>query len=198
MNEGSEAPLRIMLVDDDPLVLMTLKRALTAEGHAVVATGDPHKALTLLAGEAVDVLISDLDMPGMSGLALLAQVRQAHPAIVRILLTGAATLNSALEAINKGEVFRYLTKPWRTEELRTAIGDAAARAKEERLIALVASADQRRAGLLGAIEEAFPGLTRFERVDGAYVVGEQNVARGLVHFAEGLSALWKPDPPGTP
>jgi DNA-binding NtrC family response regulator len=139
------------------------------------------------------VLISDLDMPGMSGLVLLAQVRQEHPAVVRILLTGAATLNSALEAINKGEVFRYLTKPWRAEELRAAIGDAAARAKEERLIAQVASADQRRAGLIAAIEEAFPGLTQFERVEGAYAVSESNVARALAHFeGEGLSALWKP------
>jgi DNA-binding NtrC family response regulator len=192
MNEAPDAPLRIMLVDDDPLVLMTLKRALAAEGHQVVATNDPRKVVGMLATDPADVLISDLDMPGLSGLALLAQVRQEHPAVVRILLTGAATLNSALDAINKGEVFRYLTKPWRSDELRTAIGDAAARAKEERLIAIVASADQRRAGLLAAIEEAFPGVTRVERVEGAYVVEADNVARGLAHFeGEGVSALWK-------
>ena len=191
MNDA-DGQLRVMLVDDDALVLQTLKRALTNEGHAVTAIGDPRKVIGMLAEQPVDVLISDLDMPGMSGLALLAQVRQEHPAVVRILLTGAATLNSALEAINKGEVFRYLTKPWRAEELRAAIGDAAARAKEERLIAQVASADQRRAGLIAAIEEAFPGLTKFERVEGAYVVSESNVARGLAHFeGEGLSALWK-------
>jgi DNA-binding NtrC family response regulator len=191
MRDG-EPPLTILVVDDDPLVLMTLKRALAAEGYKVFETGDPKEAPGVLAREAIDVLISDLDMPGMSGLALLAQVRREFPAVVRILLTGAATLGSALDAINKGEVFRYLTKPWRTEELRAAITDAAGRAKEERWIANAASADQRRAGLLAAIEEAFPGLTRLERSEGDYVVDAQNVARGLEHLGDpALLALWK-------
>jgi len=187
-----EPPLRLLLVDDDPLVLATLKRALVAEGHNVIDSGDPHQALALLAHEPVDVLISDLDMPGMSGLALLAHARREHPAVVRILLTGAATLSSALEAINKVEVFRYLTKPWFREDLHAAISEAAARAKEERYLASVASAEQRRAGLLAAIEEAFPGVTQVERSDGEYVVDPHSVARGLAHLDDpALWGLWK-------
>jgi DNA-binding NtrC family response regulator len=196
-DEGGEAagpPLTILLVDDEPLVLRALKRSLAREGYRILDASDPTLALAVIARENVDVLITDIDMPKMSGVELVAQVRQQYPKVVRILLTGAATLGSALQAINEGEVFRYLTKPWDVAELLETIRAAAARVEEAGRLVEADAVAQRKGQLMEAIEVAFPGLTKVERTDGDYVVDPQCVARGLAHFeSQALWALWQGD-----
>ncbi len=115
------SPCSLLLVDDEPEILESLRRALRDDGYELLTTTSPVEAMAILAQRHIDVLVSDLRMPDVSGLELVTHVRKNHPAVVRVLLTGFATLDSALEAINEGAVGRYLTKPWDNDELRENI-----------------------------------------------------------------------------
>jgi DNA-binding NtrC family response regulator len=185
--------LTVLLVDDEPAVLRALGRMVSVEGHHVLKAEDPEVALEMMAREKVDVVVADIDMPRMNGVELVAQIRRRYPAVVRILLTGRATLGSTIDAINEGEVFRYVTKPWDVTEMRTTLRQAAARVEENSRVLRTRAASERRRRLLEGIEEAFPGLTKFNRVDAEYVIDPMSVGRGLAQFDSQL-ALWR----GTP
>ncbi len=104
------------MVDDEPYILSTLSALLVNEFE--VLTADTADAAQRLFGQRdIDILLTDQKMPRMSGVTLLEWVRKNHPKTVRLLMTGFAELEEAVEAINRGQVFRYLFKPWRTDEL---------------------------------------------------------------------------------
>jgi response regulator RpfG family c-di-GMP phosphodiesterase len=114
---------RILLVDDDPLILQALTRILRAEGYEVVAHPDPSVAVT---ERDFTVVITDFMMPQMNGIELLAKMRAANPNAVRILLTAAADFKVASDAVNRGEIFRLLGKPWTLTELTSCVKQAVA------------------------------------------------------------------------
>jgi response regulator RpfG family c-di-GMP phosphodiesterase len=189
------APLNVLLVDDEPAVLRALGRLLSVDGHNVLKAEDPAVALELLGREKVDVVVADIDMPRMNGVELVAQIRRLYPAVVRILLTGRATLGSTIDAINEGEVFRYVTKPWDPVEMRATLCQAAARVEENHRVQRARSTAERQQRLLTGIEEAFPGLTTVSRVDDEYVIDSMSVGRGLAQFdSPHLLALWRGEP----
>lgn len=106
-------PRRILIVDDDATILLILSRTLTREGYEVVKAQGPEEALTRLEQEGpFDLAITDNQMPGMTGVVLLAEMRARHPEMIRVLLTGHADVETAVRAINQGQIFRFLTKPW--------------------------------------------------------------------------------------
>ena len=108
---------RILCVDDDPNILEGYKRQLRKEFELATAVG-PEQGLRMVTEEGpFAVVVSDLQMPGMSGVEFLAQVRAHEPDTVRMLLTGNAELQAAIEAINQGQIFRFLTKPCTSELL---------------------------------------------------------------------------------
>src|SRR5688500_8080458 len=102
----------VLLVDDEPEVISAIKEALCHESYEIVGVGDPVEALRLLASKAFDVVVADEKMPNMGGAEFLAVVRRDFPATVRIILTGHASVGSAVRAINEGAVYRYLLKPF--------------------------------------------------------------------------------------
>jgi response regulator RpfG family c-di-GMP phosphodiesterase len=112
---------RILCVDDEPRVVDSL--AVQLRHHYQVSTANSgSQALNLLKEQGPpEVLVSDMRMPGMDGAALLKQVRQLYPETVRILLTGETGRDAAIAAVNEGQIFKFLTKPCRTEQLRAAI-----------------------------------------------------------------------------
>lgn len=160
----------VMFVDDDPMILAILARSARRMGYQVVTANDPTTVPATLRAQPVDILVSDVDMPGMTGLELLAQVRAAQPDIVRLLLTAHGSLETALAAINQGEVFRFLTKPWREEDLRDALAMAATRIKDHRSLRDARQVTERRAKLLAALESDHPGISSVARRDGAYTI----------------------------
>ncbi|AEB58068.1 putative two-component response regulator [Ectopseudomonas mendocina NK-01] len=118
------APVRIMFVDDEERILRSL--ALQFRRHYEVLTeSDPLRALQRLREEHVDVLVSDQRMPQMSGAQLLAEAREIVPNTLRILLTGYSDLDAAVDAVNNGGIFRYLTKPWDQQEMAFTLRQAA-------------------------------------------------------------------------
>lgn len=119
----------VLCVDDEQFVVASLARLLRHDYNVLTATSG-EDALALVQHHKVDVLVSDQRMPGMKGVDLLRRVKDASPATMRILLTGYADLNAIVDSVNEGEVFRYITKPWKNEVLRYTVNVAAKAAAE--------------------------------------------------------------------
>lgn len=118
---GAPSPWTLLCVDDEPNILSALKRSLRTEQWRVLTAASGTEALEVMGREGVDLVISDMRMPGMDGAQLLEQVGQRWPASIRILLTGHADMNATVAAINRGRIFRYLNKPWNDDELRATV-----------------------------------------------------------------------------
>ncbi len=101
----------VLLLDDEPKVLSGLKRALRKEPYELLCATTVDEAFAILHAQPIDAVISDQDMPGMTGTAFLAKVREAYPSTCRFMLTGKATLDVALQAINDDAVRQFFTKP---------------------------------------------------------------------------------------
>jgi response regulator RpfG family c-di-GMP phosphodiesterase len=116
---------RVLYVDDEPALCRAFSRIFSARPDlSVVAVGSPDEALSLLGRETFDVIVSDLRMPGMSGLELLAAARRRSPETRRLLVSGYADFETALDAINEVGIDRLLTKPWQNDEVRGAVEGA--------------------------------------------------------------------------
>jgi len=121
---ASGRPRTILLVDDEENILSSLKRLLRRDGYRILTAGGGEQGLQLLAGEAVDVIVSDQRMPNMTGVEFLRQVKILYPETVRIVLSGYTELQSITDAINEGAIYKFLTKPWDDEQLRANILEA--------------------------------------------------------------------------
>lgn len=111
----------ILLVDDEEMVVKSLRRALIDEDYEVFSAQSGKDALTILADRHIKVIVCDERMPEMSGAELLSIISRRYPSTVRIMLTGHATLESAMKAVNEGEITRFFSKPWNDLELKFAI-----------------------------------------------------------------------------
>jgi two-component system, probable response regulator PhcQ len=129
---------QVLLVDDEPEVISAIKEALFHEPYEIVGIGDPLEALRVLASKPFDVVVADEKMPNMGGAEFLGTVRRDFPATIRIILTGHATVSSAVQAINEGAVYRYLLKPFPAsalgEIIRQGLGDRQATELRDRIV----------------------------------------------------------------
>ncbi len=115
----------VLFVDDEANTLNALKRALLNEPYETIFADSAKEALEILAAKQVHVIISDMRMPQMSGLELLEIVKREYPYIIRLLFSAYTDIHTLLAAINQGEIFRFVAKPWGLdEELRTIIRQA--------------------------------------------------------------------------
>ncbi len=118
---------RILIVDDEEIVLVALYETLRREHYEVVTTSDPATALAELKKKEFSVIITDQRMPALTGLELLAQARRIQPNATRILITAVLSLDTVIDAINKGEIYRFVVKPWLREELLVTVKNAVQR-----------------------------------------------------------------------
>jgi diguanylate cyclase (GGDEF)-like protein/PAS domain S-box-containing protein len=114
----------LLLLDDEPNVLSSLVRLLRRDGYQILTAHNAQEAFSLLATHEVQVVVSDQRMPDMNGTEFLSRVRKLYPGTVRIILSGYAELESVLNAINRGEIYRFYTKPWDDQALRDNIREA--------------------------------------------------------------------------
>ena len=114
----------VLLVDDDKNLLQGLMRALRSQPYTLLTANSAEEAAFLLKSNTIDVVVSDECMPGMRGTDYLKWVAKNFPETVRILLTGKPSPDTAVRAVNQGQVFRFLTKPCRDWDLAMAIRDA--------------------------------------------------------------------------
>ncbi len=123
MNRPSEKA-SILVVDDEPDILDALREQLSWEGYEVTACAGGSEAIAVLQRSRFAVIISDQRMPGMSGLELMAHARALQPNASRVLLTGVLSLDTLVGAINQGEIFRFIAKPWMRAELLATVDNA--------------------------------------------------------------------------
>jgi EAL domain-containing protein (putative c-di-GMP-specific phosphodiesterase class I)/FixJ family two-component response regulator len=114
----------LLLVDDEPNILSALKRQLRGSGLRILTAPGGKEGMALLETEAVDVIVSDQRMPGMTGVEFLRAVKTSHPDTVRIVLSGFTELQSVTDAVNEGAIYKFLTKPWDDTQLREHIQEA--------------------------------------------------------------------------
>ena len=121
----------VLIVDDEPYILPILTGLVSRE-FEVVSANSADEAQQVLERRSIDIVLSDQRMPRRTGIELLEWVRQHRPRTVRLLMTGFAELEDAVDAINKGQVYHYLLKPCRTEELLSVLRNAAEKLRLER------------------------------------------------------------------
>jgi DNA-binding NtrC family response regulator len=114
---------RVLLVDDEDAYVETLAKRLTRRGLSVLTADRGEKALALLAGHPVDVVILDVKMPGMDGIETLTRIKKDHPDVEVIMLTGHANVDAAIRGMEQG-AFDYLMKPAEMDDLFYKIQDA--------------------------------------------------------------------------
>lgn len=115
---------KVLFVDDEEQILNSLERLFADTGIEVLRAGSAAEALPLFDREEIGVVVSDNMMPGMRGLDFLGELKTIAPQTVKILMTAYADLSTALEAINRGEVYRFVVKPWDNDELLATVGQA--------------------------------------------------------------------------
>jgi DNA-binding NtrC family response regulator len=114
---------KIMVVDDEPANLRVLERLFRGD-YEIVTAGSGADALRLLQQHDIALIITDQRMPDITGIELLKRTASLRPHMVRIILTGYTDVETLVEAINSGYVYKYVTKPWNNEELRLTISRA--------------------------------------------------------------------------
>jgi response regulator RpfG family c-di-GMP phosphodiesterase len=114
----------LLLVDDEENITSALVRLLRRDGYQILRANSGEAGLELLTQNEVGVIISDQRMPGMTGVEFLGKVRELYPDTVRVVLSGYTELNSVTDAINRGAVYKFLTKPWEDELLRANVEEA--------------------------------------------------------------------------
>jgi putative nucleotidyltransferase with HDIG domain len=114
----------VLFVDDEVNILKALQRLLRTEDMDVLCASRGDEALGILEDNEVQVVVSDQRMPEMRGVDFLSRVRERSPDVVRMMLTGYTEMDVAVEAINRGEIYRLITKPWNDDELRATIRQA--------------------------------------------------------------------------
>lgn len=116
----------ILVVDDEPEMLYSLKRLLRQE-FEVFTAASAAEGLEILQSQVIHLVMTDQRMPQVTGVEFLRQIKNEHPAAMRLIFTGHADINAVIDAINQGSVFRYVTKPWDPEDLLDALRDAGGR-----------------------------------------------------------------------
>ena len=161
----------LLLVDDSPNILKAMARLFRPEGYNLLLAGSAKEAIECLAEENVDLIITDENMPGLSGTDLLRVVRDSHPSVMRFMVTGADDIEVAKNAINNGEIYRFFTKPWDDFELLVCVRQALAHrmvlVENEKLKKRISDSE----AALRDLERQHPGIAdKRLSEDGAYII----------------------------
>lgn len=118
-----EEKITVLYVDDEKHNLLSFKASFRRDFNVLTAESGA-EGLEIFRKEKVNVIITDQRMPEMTGIELLVEINKIDPEPIRILLTGYSDINAVIDSINKGQVYRYLNKPWQEEELKSTIKNA--------------------------------------------------------------------------
>ena len=156
---------KLLLVDDEPNLTSALVRSLDRRQFEIFTADSAQQGLMILAGNDIDVVVSDERMPGMTGSQFLSEVRKKWPNTIRMILSGQADLEAAVRAINEGEVYRFLLKPCHPKELQMTILQGLQHKKLVAQSRKLLQEHQKNVNLLEALEKDNPGITKVDMDD---------------------------------
>ncbi|MGC2064214.1 MAG: response regulator [Thermodesulfovibrionales bacterium] len=162
----------LLIVDDEPNVVAALKRSLFNEEIEILTAPGGREGLEVLSQHPVQVVISDERMPFMSGSEFLAGVKGLYPHTVRLMLTGQASIEAAMRAINDGEIYRFFTKPWDDVSLAFAIRSAFEKYDLEAENRILLQTVRRHAVEMKLLERQFPGISNVTRDESGMIILE--------------------------
>jgi DNA-binding NtrC family response regulator len=188
-----EHPITVLFVDDEPGVLRGIRRSLLGCPFEVLTASSGSEALALLSDRPVDVVVSDLDMPEMTGIELLRAVRDRWPRVLRMVLTGTATFGSTVAAINECAIAHFFPKLFRAEVFSQVILQFEPRIRQNRsedARAAVAAEDEQR---LRTIEARFPGILDVPRdaADRVFIDVARRLAEAAAQGSQAGSVLFE-------
>ena len=166
---------QVLFVDDESHVLSALRRSLRRESFDCLFAEGPDEALEILKENEVDLVVSDHLMPSMDGLTFLKLVKDIYPHIVRVVLTGHADLQMAIEAINEGEVFRFLTKPWNDVELKVTLRQMLDFIELRRENQLLMDTVKKQQAFISRMDDEHPGIFEVERDESGAIILELDI-----------------------
>lgn len=166
----------ILFVDDEENILSSLVRLFRKEEYDLLTATSGADGLKIMESREISLVISDHRMPGMTGVDFLARVKDISPDTIRIMLTGYADLEAAISAINKGEVYRFISKPWNDDELKLTVRqslDYRDLVLKNRNLTMTV---KKQYDVLNGLEKEFPGISDVSRSeDGAIIVDEDSM-----------------------
>ena len=192
--EESQVPATVLFVDDEANILASLKRLFRPQGYRIFIAVSGAAGLEIMAKEKVDLVVSDMRMPEMNGAQFLEQARQKWPDAVRILLTGYADIGSTIDAINKGQIYRYLSKPWEDNDIiitvRQALERRALEHEKARLEALTLRQNEELKELNASLEDRVRARTEeLRQTMGFLEVAHEKLKKGFMASIRAFSNL---------
>jgi DNA-binding NtrC family response regulator len=180
----------VLILDDDANLLEGIRRTLRHEPYEVFTAQTCEEALELIQTVSIDLIISDQDMPGMSGATFLKYIRERYPYITRFMLTGKATLDNAIDAINNGGISRFFVKPCDSLDLIVSIRQGLQQKKLMSVACHLLQENARHIDMLDQLEEKYPNITKVDRdPDGAIRI--ENYPENIDRFWEDIDAYLK-------
>jgi DNA-binding NtrC family response regulator len=168
----------ILVVDDEENVRDSIAAVLEREGYRVHQADSGERGLQILKERTIQLVISDQNMPGMTGLEFLKLIRERHPTVVRIMLTGDPDPLTIIRSINEGEVYRFIKKPWDNTLLRVTVYFAFETIQLEEENRRLVSALRRQVDTLHSLEREFPYLAAMARdEEAALLLAEADLVR---------------------
>jgi DNA-binding NtrC family response regulator len=168
----------ILVVDDEEHVREALSKLLDREGYTVTVAEGPTEALEILRQQPIKLVISDQNMPDMSGIEFFRLIRERHPTVCRIMLTGDPERDTIIRAINEGEVYRFLPKPWNNTMLRVTVYFAFEAIQLEEENRRLVQALRRQLQFVRSLERDFPYLAALARQEEAELMLAQTDPTG--------------------
>src|SRR3954471_17431806 len=182
---------KLLLVDDEPNLTSALVRSLDRRQFEIFTADSAQQGLMILAGNDIDVIVSDERMPGMTGSQFLSEVRKQWPNTIRMILSGQADLEAAVRAINEGEVYRFLLKPCHPKELEMTILQGLQHKKLVAQSRKLLQEHQKTMNLLETLEKDNPGITKVEMDEDGVIDMESYNASGAEDVKSLLDDLEK-------
>jgi len=168
--DGTRPVRRVLIVDDEDNVRNAMRRSLRKEGYELHFAEGPNEALGIMAEFPIDLVLSDHMMPQMTGMEFLTLVHDRYPEAMRLMLTGHADTETAIRAINHGEIYRFLTKPWDDAELKVTLFMAFERQDLERENRRLLATVRRQQMFIVSLEREHPGIGQVMRDDNGAIV----------------------------
>lgn len=168
----------ILVVDDEEAVRSALTALLEREGYGVTTAEGPTQALEILRTQSVKLVISDQKMPDMSGIEFFRLIRERHPHVCRIMLTGDGERDTIIKAINEGEVYRFIPKPWSNTMLRVMVHFAFEAIQLEEENRRLVKALRRQLQFVRSLEHDFPYLAALAKQEEAELLLVQTDSKG--------------------